>query len=148
VSIGWDVVTAVEALIRVAVADLSPPPSVVVQDELAHDTGYAAVPSLIVVGEDEGERELESSKRIMLAYPILVGFVAARGLRREQTQYRKDVRQAVRRALYVTKLAGVPAVVDCETYEATPAFDASSWGDSFKVTAQRFVYLSDEPRNG
>jgi hypothetical protein len=147
-SVGWDVVAAVESLLTASVVGLSPVLTVVVQDEFVHDVGFTKVNTLVVTGEDEEEREVSSGGRILLAYPVMVGLILPRGIRREQTQYRKDVRQAVRRALYVTSLAGAATVRDCLSYEPTPPFDRASWGDVFRVTAQRFTYLSDEARTG
>jgi hypothetical protein len=120
-------------------------PTVAFRSKAEHDKLTERQPGLIVVSEPEKVSELLFGNRACVLYPILVVLVRQRSLRAAAARYEDDVREAVRKTLYVPTLAGVAGVWNVK-YDPAPTFDRTSWGNIYDVSGQRFSYVSDERR--
>lgn len=145
-SVRGAIVDAARTIIRALAVPGLPAADVVVRKRFVHDKLTERQRQIVLVSEDEQYIEEVTGGGLTLAYPLFVGIVMERGLREEQAKWEWDAREAIRHALFVTHLPGAPTVNNCE-YDPKPAFEGSSWGEKFDLSAQLFRYRSDEGRN-
>jgi hypothetical protein len=145
-SVRGDIADAGRAVIRALAIPGLATSAVVIRKGFVHDPGLEAARQVVLVSEDEIYLEETTGDGLTLGYPLTVGIVMERGIREEQAKWLWDVRQALRKALFVTGFAGAPTVHNCEEFDPRPGVDVSSWADAYDVSAMRFTYRSDEGR--
>lgn len=147
-SVAWEIITAVQYRLQAAAPAGLLPASIVVRRRFEHDPLSNTANQLVVVGEWELTPDETTEGVLLVPYPILVGLVTGRENRVEPARFEYDVRQAVRRCLFVTHLTPDAPTVYNVAYDPRPSFSGESWKGNFDVSAQRFTYWSEEARNG
>lgn len=106
----------------------------------------ATTPVVLLVSEPESQVGGTSELETIIAYPVLVVYVAAGNQRYEEGQDAvRDAREDLRRRLSTTTLAGAAGVWDYEL-DFAPVFDAAAIATGYDYSAFRVTYYAVEPR--
>jgi hypothetical protein len=146
VSTRGDILRAAAGVLRALPSPGGRTLAVVVRKRLAHDKGFEATRTLVLVPGEERPRFLLFGNRAAVAYPVTVALLQGRDPRTADVDYESDIREDVRKALHKLPLPGVPAVWDVK-YEPEPPFNADAWRPKYDASAQRFTFVTDEARS-
>lgn len=104
-------------------------------------------PLILIMPETERIAAYHMPNAVHIDYPITVAAIDQNRMILEDVDVTPDVRQLIRRALYVTTFDAVSEVYDIVSYDPSPPFPPGAVDQAFDVSLQRFTYRAIETRN-
>lgn len=144
-SVYGDILDAVKTVVQgLSLANL-PPASVVVRKTPVYLAEHDPVPLVVISPVLEGLDGLAFGDQAFTTYEVRVTVYHEAAFNWEALDWLLDVRERIRKALFVTTLAGAPTVMDA-AWLPQPTYDAAGLSAGVDVSRQGFVYTSSEGR--
>lgn len=102
---------------------------------------------VVVIGTENATKDKRTNSTVLMEYPVLVMLAKKTAMTvRKADPWKKQARWQIWNLLYRNLFLGLDGVVRRCSYNPTPDFTPIGFITDYKISAQLFVYRTEEPK--